>query len=331
MVKITDVARHAGVSPSTVSYALSGKRPITEDTRRRIEESIRELGYRPHAGARALASSRTNVIALMIPLRAGVHVPVVMQFAAAVVTAARAYDQDVMLLTQEEGEDGLRRMADTAMADATIVMDVQLHDPRAQLLRTLPLPSVLIGFPADPSGLTCVDLDFRAAGEACVDHLAAQGHRRIALIGSPPAVYARETGFAERVVQGFTTAAGRHGLTTSFHPCEPTPEAAQDLARRLLSESPAPTGLVIHNEPLIKPLTEAFHSLGLRIPEDLALTAICPDETAEQAPVPVTSVAIPATEVGEKAVELLMRKLDGVPVPGATRLAPRLTRRASSR
>src|SRR5207302_647483 len=84
MVKITDVARHAGVSPSTVSYALSGKRPISEETRQRIEASIRELGYRPHAGARALASSRSNVLALVIPLRTGIHVPVVMQFAVSV-------------------------------------------------------------------------------------------------------------------------------------------------------------------------------------------------------------------------------------------------------
>ncbi|GAA1352931.1 LacI family DNA-binding transcriptional regulator [Streptomyces beijiangensis] len=330
MVKITDVARHAGVSPSTVSYALSGKRPITEDTRRRIEESIRELGYRPHAGARALASSRSNVIALVIPLRTGVHVPVVMQFAASVVTAARRYDHDVLLLTQEEGDEGLRRVADTSLADALIVMDVQLHDTRLPLLRTLDRPSVLIGFPADPSGLTCIDLDFRAAGGACVDHLAEKGHRTIALIGSPPAVYARETGFAQRVAQGFTAAADGHGLSSSVHPCDPTPAAAKELAGRLLRTHPDLTGLVIHNEPLVRPLTEAFQAMGLRIPQDLALTAICPDETAEQAPVPVTSVAVPAEEVGAKSVELLMRKLEHVPVPQSTLIPPLLTQRASS-
>ena len=89
MVKITDVARHAGVSPSTVSYALSGKRPISEETRRRVRAAARELGYRPHAGARALASSRSNVLALVVPLRSGIHVPVVMQFAVSVVSDAK--------------------------------------------------------------------------------------------------------------------------------------------------------------------------------------------------------------------------------------------------
>ncbi|MER8005798.1 LacI family DNA-binding transcriptional regulator [Streptomyces sp. NPDC094149] len=330
MVKITDVARHAGVSPSTVSYALSGKRPISEETRQRVEEAIRELGYRPHAGARALASSRSNVLALVVPLRAGIHVPVVMQFAVSVVTTARRHDHDVLLLTQEEGEDGLRRVADTALVDALIVMDVQLHDPRLGLLRSLDRPSVLIGFPAEPAGLTCVDLDFKAAGEACVEHLARLGHRVVALVGSPPEVYVRGTAFAQRVVQGFTAAADRGGLSSSVHPCEATPAAARLVAEQLLREQPALTGIVVHNEAILEPLTEAFEQLGLRVPGDLSVTAICPDEIAESVRVPVTSVALPSAELGERAVQLLMKKLDGSAVPDATLLAPRITERAST-
>ncbi|MFF4356151.1 LacI family DNA-binding transcriptional regulator [Streptomyces sp. NPDC001604] len=330
MVKITDVARHAGVSPSTVSYALSGKRPISEETRQRVEAAARELGYRPHAGARALASSRSNVLALVIPLRAGIHVPVVMQFAVSVVTTARKHDHDVLLLTQEEGEEGLRRVADTALVDALIVMDVQLREPRLPLLRSLERPSVLIGFPADSEGLTCIDLDFKAAGEACVEHLARLGHRVVALVGSPPEVYVRQTAFAQRVVQGFTAAADRSGLSSSVHPCEASPAAARLVAEQLLREHPALTGVVVHNEPILEPLIEAFEQLGLRVPGDLSVTAICPDELAESVRVPVTSVALPSAEVGERAVELLMKKLGGSTVPEATLLPPRLTERAST-
>ncbi|MEU1269031.1 LacI family DNA-binding transcriptional regulator [Streptomyces sp. NPDC005799] len=330
MVKITDVARHAGVSPSTVSYALSGKRPISEETRQRVEAAIRELGYRPHAGARALASSRSNVLALVVPLRAGIHVPVVMQFAVSVVTTARRYDHDVLLLTQEEGEDGLRRVADTALVDALIVMDVQLHDPRLSLLRSLERPSVMIGFPSDADGLTCIDLDFKAAGEACVEHLARLGHRVVALVGSPPEVYVRQTAFAQRVVQGFTAAADRGGLSSSVHPCEATPAGARLVAEQLLREQPALTGVVVHNEPILEPLIDAFEQLGLRVPGDLSVTAICPDELAESVRVPVTSVALPSAEVGERAVQLLMKKLGGSAVPEATLLPPRMTERAST-
>jgi DNA-binding LacI/PurR family transcriptional regulator len=330
LVKITDVARHAGVSPSTVSYALSGKRSISDETRRRVQASIRELCYRPHAGARALASSRSNVLALVVPLRSGMHVPLVMQFAVSVVTAARRYDHDVLLLTQEEGEEGLRRVADTALVDALIVMDVQMRDARLPLLRALDRPSVLIGFPAEPDGLTCIDLDFRAAGAACVEHLALLGHRTVALVGSPPEVYVRGTGFAHRVAEGFTAAADRHRLTSAVHPCAAGGAAARTVAERLLREHPALTGVVVHNEPLLDPLVEAFGQLGLRVPGDLSLTAICPDEVAARARVPVTSVAVPTAEVGAGAVDLLMRKLAGTPVPPATLLPPRLTPRAST-
>ncbi|MER5585380.1 LacI family DNA-binding transcriptional regulator [Streptomyces asoensis] len=330
MVKITDVARHAGVSPSTVSYALSGKRPISEETRRRVEDSARALGYRPHAGARALASSRSNVLALVVPLRTGIHVPVVMQFAVSVVTAARDHDHDVLLVTQEEGEEGLRRVADTALVDALIVMDVQLHDPRLPLLRTLDRPSVMIGFPLEAEGLTCIDLDFRAAGERCVEHLAQLGHRVVALVGSPPQVYVRGTAFAQRVVQRFTAAADRAGIASAVHPCGTTPAEARRVAERLLSEQPALTGVVVHNEAALEPLVDAFEELGLRVPGDLSVTAICPDGLASTLRVPVTSVALPSAEVGERAVELLMRKLGGEAVPEATLLPPTLTRRAST-
>jgi DNA-binding LacI/PurR family transcriptional regulator len=329
MVKITDVARHAGVSPSTVSYVLSGKRPISEETRRRVQASIRTLGYRPHAGAR-LAGGRANVLALVMPLWAGVHAPTALRFAASVVTAARSYGHDVLVLTQDEGGQGLRRVTDTVPVDGLIVMDVGLRDPRLPVLRDLDRPAVLIGFPADRAGLTCVDLDFRAAGERCVDHLAELGHRAVALVGPPPEVYVRRTACAQYVLQGFTAAADRHGLTSTVHPCEATAAAARATAERLLREHPAPTGIVVHNEAVLEPLTEAFARLGPRVPEELSVTAICPADLAESARVPLTSVALPAAETGLRAVELLMRALAGEPVPATTLLAPVLTVRGST-
>lgn len=107
--------------------------------------------------------------------------------------------------------------------DALIVMDVQLHDPRLSLLRALDRPSVLIGFPAAAEGLTCIDLDFRAAGELCVERLAELGHRVVALVGSPPEVYVRGTAFAQRVVEGFTAAADRAAWCRPSTPARPPP------------------------------------------------------------------------------------------------------------
>ncbi len=323
-VRISDVARHAGVSPSTVSYVLSGKRSISETTRRRVKESIDALGYQPHAGARSLASRRSNVIALVIPLRGDVHVPVAMRFAVSVVTAARAHDHDVLLLTQGEGPDGLRRVSGSAMVDGVIVMDVEADDARVPVLRELDLPSVLIGVPEDTEGLTCVDLDFAAAGAACVHHLADLGHTDLAFVGQPPSVYERRTGFAERTTTGFERAAAERGVRATLHPC--SPDTAHGLAEDLLRERPGLTGLIVHNEPSVGPLLESFAEHG-RTPPELSVVAIGP--VPPGAP-PLTSVDLPAEEVGARAVSLLMDKIDGPGNPGVTLLEPRLTSREST-
>ncbi|WP_422774133.1 LacI family DNA-binding transcriptional regulator [Plantactinospora sp. WMMC1484] len=330
MVTIADVARHAGVAVSTVSYVLSGKRAISASTRERVLASVRSLGYHPNAGARALASKRANVIALVLPLRSGMHLPVLMQFATAVVTTARQFDHDVLLMTADEGPDGLRRIAASAMVDGIVLMDVEMHDDRVPLLRNLERPSVLIGFPADPAGLTCVDLDFHRAGEACVEHLAGLGHRRIALLGAPAVVYDRDTGFAHRTRAGFAEAARRRGIAATAQPCEESFDAVVRELTGLLARHPDLTALVVHNEAAVGQVLAALPALGRRVPDEMSVVAICPDEVAERANPPLTSVLIPAEEVGRQAVALLMRKLADRSVPEGTLLPPRLTLRASS-
>ncbi|PZF91953.1 LacI family transcriptional regulator [Micromonospora deserti] len=327
---IADVARHAGVAVSTVSYVLSGKRAISEVTRNRVLASIRLLGYHPNAGARALASRRANVIALVLPLRAGMQVPVVMQFAMAVVTTARRFDHDVLLVTSDEGPAGLRRVAASALVDGVLVMDVELDDPRVPLLRELTRPSVLIGLPADATGLTCVDLDFHRAGRACVEHLAELGHRRIALLGAPAAVYDRGTGFAHRTRAGVVEAATWHNVEPVTLPCEEGAAAVRRTLADLLDRHPDLSGLVVQNEAAVDPVLATLPALGRRVPQDVSVVAVCPDQFAEQASPMLTSVPVPAEEIGTQAVSLLMRKLRDESVPEVTLLEPRLTVRDST-
>jgi DNA-binding LacI/PurR family transcriptional regulator len=328
-VTLAEVARHAGVSLSTVSYALSGKRSISATTRHRIERSIATLGYRPHAGARALASRRSNVIALMVPLREELHLPVMMEVVVAAVTTARRFAHDVLLLTSDEGSEGVRRVAATALVDGLVVMDVALHDERIPTLLEVDRPSVLIGVPEAATGLTCVDLDFFGAGAACVDRLARLGHTRLVLIGPSHEVYRRGTGFAERALAGFELRCRHHGVAGTHVECDAAHDDVPALVARVLGADDAPTGVVIHNESAIAPLLEALRASGRRVPQDVSVVAICPDAMAEQARPRLTSVHMPAEELGRRAVELLMHKLGGDAATGATLLEPRLTARDS--
>jgi DNA-binding LacI/PurR family transcriptional regulator len=124
MATISDVAKAAGVSISTVSYALSGKRSITETTRQRIEAAIRELDYEPSAAARMLAGATTNILALSAPIHDDGHLPTHMRFVTAVVDTARRHDYDVLLLATDDDVSGIRRVASSALVDGVVAMGV---------------------------------------------------------------------------------------------------------------------------------------------------------------------------------------------------------------
>ncbi|MGW0934160.1 LacI family DNA-binding transcriptional regulator [Streptomyces sp. NPDC002666] len=330
MVTLAEVAQHAGVSASTVSYVLSGKRSISVSTRERVELSIQQLGYHPNAGARALASSRSNIIALMVPLRTDMYVPVMMEIAIAVATTARTHGYDVLLLTGEEGPAAVRRIAGSSLADAMILMDVELHDERLPLLRETDRAAVLIGLPADTDGLTCVDLDFEATGALCVEHLAGLGHREVAVIGEAAAVYERHTGFAERTVDGIRAKAQETGVRVLHRPCEGGYPAMAQTLSRIFDERPGTTGFIVQNESAVEPLLNLLRQQGRAVPEDVSVVAICPEQVASQASVRLTSVAIPAQEMGRRSVEQVVAKLSGRGTDEVELLAPELTVREST-
>ncbi|MEU9064594.1 LacI family DNA-binding transcriptional regulator [Streptomyces sp. NPDC048430] len=330
MVTLAQVAEVAGVSSSTVSYVLSGKRAISPPTRERVEKAIEALGYHPNAGARALAGKRSHIIALVVPLRTDVYVPVMMEIALAVTVAARRHGYDVLLLTNDEGPAGLRRVAGSGLADGVILMDVQLDDPRIAVLRENNSQATLIGLPADASGLVCVDHDFARAGALCAEHLADLGHREVAFIGYAPTVYQRHSGYAERTIVGFREAARHQGLRVVHRPCEGTFKSTAGALARILADRPGTTGFVVQNEGAIGPLLSLLRTSGRVVPDDASVVVLCPEQLAEQHSPQLTAVTGSARELGSRAVDLLMSQLDGRPKEEVVLLRPVLTARESS-
>ncbi|GAB2807694.1 LacI family DNA-binding transcriptional regulator [Lentzea nigeriaca] len=331
MVTIADVAQHAGVAPSTVSYVLTGKRPISAGTKSRVRASISSLGYEPPVTARQFDGTRAGVIGLVLPLRAGTYLPAVTRFVTGAVTTARRYGMGLLLMTADDGLPALKRAANAAQVDGFLVMDPEMNaDMDDDRLRQLSAPSVLIGRPTTAKGLTCVDLDFEAAGAQCVDHLADLGHRSIGFLGAPSAVYRRTTGFAHRAMAGFSAAAMRRGVAATAVSVEEDHGAVLRATETLVRATPSTTALVVHNEAALRGITACLRAVGREVPRDIAVVAICADELAERMSPPLTSVRLPAEELGRHAVELLMAELDGRQPPPLVLLPPLLSRRAST-
>ncbi|BBE21794.1 LacI family transcriptional regulator [Arthrobacter sp. MN05-02] len=324
MANIHDVARVAGVSISTVSYALSGKRPIGEKTRRRIDEAVRELDYMPNAAGRMLAGTRTRIFALTAPLRSDTYAPAHMAFVLAVATAARKYDYDVLLLTEDEATDGLHRVSSSRLVDGIIVLDVSLHDERADLVRTLGVPAALIGVPADTEGLVCVDLDFEAAAALAVDRLVDAGHRSLALLGHPSVVYDRGSNFPMRFRDGFLRRAAERGAHAVFSMVEKDGSHVRAALAGVLDADPAPTGVVVHAEEGVhKAVLEAVAARGLSVPQDLSVIAGVPTFDTSGFTPPLDSIPLIPADSCTRAVELAVQQLDGTVEPRVELVAPK--------
>jgi len=320
------VARHAGVAPSTVSYVLTGKRAISADTKSRVRESVRVLGYH-HVGSSARPADRANVLALVLPSGAGIGSPVEVRFVAAAVAQARRHGMDVLLMTAGEGIDGVRR---SLGVDGFLVLDTGLEDESVALLCQFGQPVVLVGRSVAAKGIACVDLDFEAAGARCVDHLADLGHGFVGLLGGPSAGYRRTSGFAHRVMAGFSAAAMRRGIATTAMPAGDDRESVSRTFMAMLRAHPAMTALVVQNEAAVGWVVAAARAARRQLPDDLAVVAVCPDSLAGQLTPPLTSVHLPVDELAGRAVELLVALAGGILAPPSALLPPRLTERFST-
>jgi DNA-binding LacI/PurR family transcriptional regulator len=323
MATIHDVARVAGVSISTVSYALSGKRSISDSTRRRVEDAVRELGYQAHAGARMLAGARTNILALSAPLRTDGHLPTHMRFLTAVIEKARAHDYDVVLLATNDEISGIRRVASSSLVDAVVAMGVATNDERVDLVRRLRLPAAFIGVPSDVEGISCIDLDFESAGRLTIDVLANHGHRVVGSIGHPHSYVDRGTDFIRRFNEGRADAARERGVRILEVWPQPGRAAAAAAFDELRSSLPDMTALVFHcNEPTVEAVLQRIHELGISVPAELSVFAACASYATSELEPPLSSIPLPLDDMCHIAVDQALRLVNGAGENRVELLAP---------
>jgi len=327
-----DVARLAGVSQSTVSYVMSGKRPISAETRERVHEAIARLTYEPNAGARALASRRTSVIALVIPFHSGAETVGQLPLIETITSGARSHDHDLLLVAADEGPAGLRRLAGRSLCDGIVMVDIKADDERVPVAASLSVPVVLIGVPDDPAGLYCVDLDYEAAARMAVEELSATGHDRLVLLGFPTETVKRDLSFVRRYTDAFAAVAAQYRLPyDAIEPVELGRAGAVAAVERLLAlRGEERLGLVIPNSPAPQPVLHALSAHGVVPGRDISVIALCADSVAQQAEPPVTNISLEPRDVSRRAVETLFWLLDpqpGRPPEPVELVAPHLTRR----
>ncbi|TDB76246.1 LacI family DNA-binding transcriptional regulator [Micromonospora sp. KC723] len=308
-MNIGEIARRAGVSRSTVSYALSGKRVVSEETRRRIQAVIDELDYRPNAAARALKEGRTRTLGLVIPPASLRLTDMQLGFVASVVEAAARSDLDVLLSPSGGDHDrSFERIVSGRRVDGVILMEIRLEDERVTRLQQTGVPFVTIGHTANPDGTCWVDVDYATLIARCVHHLADLGHRRIALINRSAELVASGYGPAQRALGGFTEAIAQRGLTGVDLCCADDATAGEACLRQLRDEHPDITAIVTINEAALPGIQRALEQARIAVPGDLSITGVLARHWAEDFRPPLTAADVP-TEMGTHAVDLLLERI----------------------
>jgi DNA-binding LacI/PurR family transcriptional regulator len=312
MPTMIDVAKRAGVAVSTVSYALNGTRPISEETRQRIFAAMEELGYRPHALARGLASKRSRIIALLFPTPERGLGFTELEFVTSAADAAREGGYNLVLwLSDLHDPDELRHLTQQGLVDGVIVMEVHLHDERINLLREMGFPFSMIGRCAETANIGCVDINFEDTVRETIDYLSGLGHTHIAFLNQSQAVFEAGYGPVVRVQARFEEAvqsAGLHGITRF---CHAAPRAGYEALNALLAERPDLTALVTMNERAVPGVMQAIAEWGWRIPDDFSLVVIVSSARVAEMTIPsLTTADAPAAELGRLGAELLIQQLE---------------------
>lgn len=331
-MNIGEIARRSGVSRSTVSYALSGKRAVSAATRRRIQDVIEELDYRPNAAARALKEGRTRTIGLVIPPATGRLTFMQLDFVGAVMEAAAHVDLDVLLSPSGGDHDrSFERVITGHRVDGVILMEIRMEDARVTRLQRTGLPFVTIGRTAQPRGTCWVDIDCEALVGRCVDHLADLGHRHIALINRSAELFAAGYGPARRARDGLRDAVTRRDLIGVEFACADHAQAGAACVEEILSTHPETTAIVTINEAALPGIQRALERAGLATPSRFSITGIVARHWAEQFHPHLTAADMPATEMGATAVRFLVDRIANPDAPPVHELfAPPISLRNST-
>jgi LacI family transcriptional regulator len=307
-VSIYDIARVAGVNPSTVSRALNNRDRIGVATRKRILRIAGELGYQPSAIARSLATSRTNTIGVVAP---SLTDPFVGMIVDSIEEHAGARDYRVIFSTSRRDPERELTIATNFQrhrVDAVIIVATHQRSTYDLFERTLSVPVVLVGQEDPSSGIAVVAVDDAAMIDAAAGHLIELGHTDLAFIGVEDRPFSsgrREEAFRRGVIRRNADAS-----VSSIVTAGPSDLVRGRYALREVLRSGV-TAVQCYNDMVAFGLVGAAIRAGVAIPEDLSIIGCDDLDIAASLPQPLTTIRQPRGEMGRQAVELVMERLDG--------------------
>ncbi len=313
-VTARDVAQLAGVSRTTVSFILNGVEGmrISEETRQRVLEAARQLDYHPDATARRMAARETRVIGFVLRQSpdqafADCFLP---QVLGGLSQAASSQGYKVMFepMPPDAPDGAYTSLIRERHVDGIIISGPRSDDQELRKIYEEGAPIVMLGqLPGTP--ISFVDVDNTGGAALATEHLLNLGHRRIALITNAPPVY---TASAARL-DGYRLSLAEAGL--AYDPAlvrygSFTPQSGHAAMEELLALPDRPSAVFVASDTVALGALQAIHKRGMRVPNDIAVVGFDDIPQGEFIYPPLTTIRLPAFDLGWTAADLLVRLIN---------------------
>lgn len=309
---MADIARRSGVSASTVSHVLNKTRRVAPETEAAVLAAVAETGYVPDAVTRSMRTVRQRMVGLAMSSISNLYFSDVVR---GIEKAARAEGYSVLLSeTRDEPHEELRAVTELLARSVDAIILAASADPShaltycAQCNVPVVLVDRLLSLDYDQVGAESVE-----ATATLVSHLAELGHNRVGMVTSQPGLSTT----IERL-EGFRVGMARAGIPLDeslIVEGGATVEEGEAAARHLLNRLDRPTGLVLGNNLMTIGTLRAIRTLGLRVPEDIAMVSFDDFEWADLLEPRLTAIAQPVQEMGEQAFQLVIDRLENPDAP----------------
>lgn len=326
---IAQVAAEAGVSPTTVSHALSGKRSVSSATKARIQDAVEKLGYRPNLVAKGLRSQKTHTVALLV---ADISNPYYPELARSIGDVLAVDGYIPFILNTDGSADRERTYLHEVVArsvDGVIVQAMSLEPEEIRRIVGRDTPLVVLGDGPGEHAYDQVTTDDASGIREAVDHLVAMGRTDLAFLTGPEG-----SGPSPARLRGFLDAMKRIGLEAAAHRMgytEFTRDGGAHGMAVLLASGPPPQAVLCANDLIAIGAMDVIRARGLRIPEDVAVVGFDNIETADLVTPRLTTVDNYVTAVGSAAADMLLDRIRGGSGPyRAVALPTRLVVRSST-
>lgn len=333
-VTIKEVAKKAGVSPSTVSRVLSKNPRISKETSDKVKEIMTEMGYHSNIMARSLVSNKTYTLGMILPRPAEelFQNHFFAENIRGITTQAARNGYDVLMTagaTDSDEMEAIQRLVLGRRVDGILLLQTRKNDPIIAFLKAHDFPFVLIGRSEDDPTVLCVDNNNIQAAFDATSHLIAQGHTRVGFVSGPPSL-----SVSQDRLQGYKQALAAHQLpmkTEWIVEGEFLQESGYRAMSFFMSLPERPTALVIIDDVVSFGVMRGLTELGYSVPNDLSIIGFNNISLTELSTPPLSSIDIGIYQLGYMASLMLIKKIQGETSLQARTIVPhRLMIRESS-